>query len=271
MSSIDRALQFLALHTNAAGQARLRFVAYGERPSAEAIAALLSDQRVDGGFAPFWAPGASSIDATCYRMAQLEQAGAALNSDARIFDALRFLQSRQQRDGSLVEDAALADAAPPWCAPGDPGATLYLTANAGFWLACADGLVEPANAAGRYLHNQLQKGDALASFRQANWLAAGLWHALGWHKPFDYTCAYLLRTLPELDAGDLAWLGTALLVARAPADHALLVAARARLMQLQRPDGGWTSPDGPEHDAHVSIEAVRVLAEDGRRPTADGR
>jgi hypothetical protein len=269
--SVERAVHYLKSQTDAAGHARLRFVLYGERASGEAIAEIAAGQRADGGFAPFWAPDASSVDATCYRLAQLERAGARMHDHAQITDALRFLRSRQAHDGSIAEDPALADAAPPWCAPGDPAATLYLTANAGFWLAGADGLVEPANAAGRFLHNQLQKGEALASFQQANWLAAGLWHVLGWRKPFDYMCAYLLRMLPEFDAGDVAWLGTTLLTARVPDDHPVLLAARERLLQLQRSDGSWASADGQDRDAHVTLEAVRVLGEDGGRRTTDGR
>lgn len=258
--ALERATSFVTKHADAAGHARLRFVLYGERPSSDVSGALLTGQRADGGFAPFWAPEVSGVDATCFRLAQLEHSGADFRDRADASAALGFVRSRQGADGSVTEDAALADSAPPWCAPGDLAATIYLTANAGFWLAYADGWAEPANAAGRFLHNQLQKGDALASFRQANWLAAGLWHLLGWRKPFDYACAYLLRTLSDFDAGDAAWMATTLLAARVPADHAVLSATRGRLAQLQRDDGGWMSADGQDHDVHVTLEAIRALA-----------
>ena len=141
--------------------------------------------------------------------------------------------------------------------PGDPAATVYLTANCGFWLTVLDPLTGPANTAGRFLHNQLQKGDALPSFAQANWLAAGLWHRLGWAKPFDYACAYLWRRLDSFDAGDLAWMSAALLIAGVTAKNALRRAIAQRLGSMQADDGRWRSAECPERDVHVTLEAMR--------------
>jgi hypothetical protein len=41
------------------------------------------------------------------------------------------------------------------------------------------------------------------------------------------------------------------------------VKALALLSEQQRPDGGWTSGDGPERDAWVTTEAVSVLIQSG--------
>lgn len=257
--SIDSALRFVETHANAAGRARLRFAFSGEQAPADVLAGIYAAQRAGGGFAPRWAPEASSIDATCRQLAELEQLGGLARPDSRLTRAVNFLALRQAPDGSIEEDTGLAELAPSWALPGDPAAQLCLTANAGFWLAMLDPLPEAANAAGRFLHNQLQKGDALASYMRANWLAAGLWHRLGWMKPFDYACAYLLRQLESLDAGSLGWLGVTLLVAGVPPAHALLQAVTRYLASLQEPDGRWHGDDETQNDVDATIAALRVI------------
>jgi hypothetical protein len=256
---IDSATRHVEAHADAAGRTRLRFAFFGECAPAEVLCEIFAAQCSDGGFSPSWASEASSVDATCQSLALLEQLGGLAHPDKRIMRAVNFLALRQAADGSLEEHVALAELAPPWAAPGDPAAQLYLTANAGFWLAILDSLPETANAAGRFLHNQLQKGDALASFMQANWLAAGLWHRLGWMKPFDYACAYLLRHVESLDTGKLGWLGVTLLIAGVPTASPLLQATARRLVALQGSDGCWRSADGPQGDVQVTIDALRVI------------
>ena len=64
------AIAFVQRNGDEVEQARLRYLLAGERPSGHVIAVLLEGQRPDGGFAPFWAPQASCLDATCYRIAQ---------------------------------------------------------------------------------------------------------------------------------------------------------------------------------------------------------
>lgn len=256
---IGSAARYVDAHSDAAGRARLRFVFSGECVATQALCEVFAAQRSDGGFAPGWAPAASSVDATCHSLAALEKLGGLAQPDERIMRAVNFLALRQASNGSLEEHAALAELAPARVAPGDPAAQLYLTANAGFWLAILDPLPESANAAGRFLHNQLQKGEALNSFMHANWLAAGLWHRLGWMKPFDYACAYLLRHVDSLDAGNLGCLGATLLIAGVPTSAPLLQAVAWRLGGLQESDGRWRSADWPQRDVDVTIAALRVI------------
>ena len=66
----DKAIQFVQEKGGDLEQARLRYLLDGERPSTAIIQQLFNGQQNDGGFAPFWAPNYSSIDATCYRLAQ---------------------------------------------------------------------------------------------------------------------------------------------------------------------------------------------------------
>jgi len=106
------AIAFVAHHGDPIEQARLRYLLSREHPAQETVAHLLSGQRPDGGWAPFWASDYSSLDATCFRLAQAEQLGLSAAEPA-IACAVAFLARRQRADGSWEEDNSVASAAPP--------------------------------------------------------------------------------------------------------------------------------------------------------------
>src|SRR5690348_2909694 len=119
-----RAVAFVRTNGTASELSRLRFLVDGTHPTAEEEAVISAGQRADGGWAPFWAADYSSIDATCFRLAQAEQGGVSPEHEA-IQRGAQFLAERQRPDGSWEESATLADAAPPWAMPGDLAARLY--------------------------------------------------------------------------------------------------------------------------------------------------
>ena len=105
--------------------ARVRYALYDEPPFDEAIALLFHEQLEDGGFSPTWAPGYSSLDATCFRLAQAQQMGLDPSFLPPIGKALDFILSQQGRDGGFQEEAFVAEVAPRWLTPGDNAATMY--------------------------------------------------------------------------------------------------------------------------------------------------
>jgi hypothetical protein len=251
----EKAIQFVQQNGNEVEQARLRYLQHGERPSAPIIQQLFNGQREDGGFAPFWAPGYSSIDATCYRLAQAEQLGLGIAEPA-IAKAVRFLEGRQGEDGRFAEDPSVADSAPPWAAPGDLAAELYLTANAGFWLAFFNftGVAEQAaNFLAAHLDHETHK---LPSFAQAQWLACGLAWRLGQLEMVDHLSSHLYGQLPGT-AGELAWMLVTLHGVGLPSDRGVMVAGSVRLADMQAEDGRFPSDEG--QDVHTTLEALRVL------------
>jgi hypothetical protein len=236
---------------------------------------LLEGQRPDGGWAPFWASNYSSLDATCYRLAQAEMARLSLPRAA--FD---FLRSRQQPDGRWEEDESVRDQAPPWAKPGDLAAQLYLTANCGWWLINGmargeSGYQDETARAGAYLERYQAEDGSLPSFLQTHWLAAALWIRLEWGQPdvpeqAKRTLDYLATQLnDETPAGALGWMLTTLAGLDVPEEHPVIVKAVALLSAQQRPDGGWTSEDGPERDAWVTMQALVALIQWGS-DIADG-
>lgn len=251
----EKVVQFVEQNGNEAERARLRYLLHGERPSATIIQQLFNGQRDDGGYAPFWAPEYSSIDATCYRLAQAEQLGLDAAEPAMV-DALRFLLWRQGEDGRFAEDPSVADSAPPWAAPGDLAAELYLTANAGFWLAFF-GFAEAVRPSANFLAAHLDaKTHKLPSFAQAQWLACGLAWKLGMDELVEHLASHLYAQLPG-SAGELAWMLVTLHSVDFPADRGVIVAGSMRLAELQMADGRFPSDEG--QDVHTTVEAIRVL------------
>jgi hypothetical protein len=257
-ANIPLALDFIRNHASRAEQARLAYILSGECPAGEALDEILAGQRPDGGWAPYWAPDYSGLDATCYRLAQAEQGGVP-TADASFARAAEFLTARQAADGSWEEDASLAASAPPWARPGDAAARLYLTANCGFWLAVLAPEQPGVARAARLLAAQQDLDGRLPTFLHAHWLAAGLWQRLGQHDLVDRGCRYLVSRIPDMPASSLAWMITTLGLGGLPAGDARLKQAADRLAELQRPDGRWASEDGPERDVHASLEALRAL------------
>lgn len=121
-ASFDRAVAYVRAHGDEFDQGRLDLLLGGPSLSNDQQRRFLAGQRADGGWPPFWAPDASSLDATCYRLAQAEglHMGTCYPQIAR---GVAFIRARQRDDGSWEEDEALHELAPPclhahWLAAG---------------------------------------------------------------------------------------------------------------------------------------------------------
>jgi hypothetical protein len=264
MIDIQSAAAFVNNHGDATEQARLRYLLNGERPSQETVSALLAGQREDGGWAPFWASAYSSLDATCFHLAQAEQLGIS-GSEPATGRALDFLANRQRTSGSWSEDESVTDLAPPWVKPGETSAILYLTANCGFWLAVRQGTFQNvARRAADYLLGYLDNEGHMPTFLHAHWLAGGLWHSLDQQEPAARVFGYLANRAEALPASNLAWLIITLHGAGVPPSHPLLDTAASLLAHQQARDGRWPSEDGSARDIHATLEAMRALRLCGR-------
>lgn len=211
-----------------------------------------------GGWAPFWADNYSSLDATCFRLAQAEQLG--LNkTEPAVREALTCLAGRQAPDGSWQEDADVVAVAPPWAAPGDLAATLYLTANCGLWLALLNDEIDGTSKAAAYLLTHLGGNGQMPSFLHTHWLAGALWHKLGQEELAERILAYLGHRIANLATSNLSWLITTLSAAGVVADHQLIMEAASILEDAQEGDGRWRSEDGPTQDVHATLEALRAF------------
>lgn len=255
---LQAANQFISAHGDPAEQARLRWLTLHEPPDPFVREACLAGQRRDGGWAPFWDPEYSSLDATCFRLSQARQLGIGAH-EPEIVRALAFLVERQSSRGSWEEDASEAAVAPPWASPGEPRARLYLTSNCGYWLALPGGDRPAAKRAASFLRRRLKPDGSLPTYLNSHWLAAGLWLRLERSEPAEAVMGWLLTRLSELSPASCAWLITALRTAGAPASTELLRAALAALEAGQQPDGRWVSDDGPGRDVNATLEALHAI------------
>ncbi|WBB79101.1 squalene--hopene cyclase [Micromonospora sp. WMMD882] len=269
---INAAIGFVVAHGDEVERARLSWLCAGAPPSAGALAAAEVGPTPDGGWPAVRAGEVASVDATCFRLAELDDLGALGRPAARA--ALDWLAARQLPDGSWEEDAALADSAPAWARPGDPEARLYLTANAAFWLSVAGldaraagpldhrvggAYAGVAHAAARALTDALAPDGTWPSYLAVGWLSAAVLHLRRAYDEAARIRAVLDDRIGDMSPADVAWLASTLCRVGVPAAEWTLVAARRRLAATQRSDGGWDSDDGHRFDVHTTLAVVRAF------------
>ncbi|MCW3843916.1 hypothetical protein ONA70_27845 [Micromonospora yasonensis] len=271
MVDLDAAIGFVVAHGDAVDRARLSRLRTGTPVPEDLLDAAEAGQAPGGGWPAVLDGTVASVDATCFRLSELDDLGGLGRPAAR--HALDWLAARQLPDGGWDEDPSLAGFAPEWATPGDPEARLYLTANAGFWLTVA-GL--DARAAGpldlrvggayagvvqavaQALAAQLAPDGSWPSFLPAGWLSAAVLHRQQMYYESARIQAVLADRLPEMSPADVAWLAATLRRVEVGEEQWLLVSARKRLAETQRSDGGWDSDDGHQFDVHTTLRAIRA-------------
>ncbi|MET7667110.1 prenyltransferase/squalene oxidase repeat-containing protein [Micromonospora luteifusca] len=268
---MDAAVGFVVAHGDAVDRARLSWLRTGAPVPDEVLDAAEAGQTPDGGWPAVLDGAVGSVDATCFRLAELDDLGALGRPAAR--HALDWLAARQLPDGGWDEDPALADLAPEWARPGDPEARLYLTANAGFWLSVGGRDARAAGpldhrvggsyagvvqAAAQALAVQLAPDGSWPSFVAVGWLSAAVLHRQEMYYESALIQGVLAERIPQLSPADVAWLAGTLRRVDVGEEHWLLVSARERLTRTQRSDGGWDSDDGHQFDVHTTLRAIRA-------------
>lgn len=255
---LEKAVQYVRDRGGPIEQTRLRVLLREPCSVAEALQPFEQTQRADGGWSPFWCSSTSAIDATCYRLAQIEPLGIAPVAPV-VQKAMEFLKRRQQVDGSWEEEAGLREVAPPWCMPGDAAAKLYVTSNAAYWLSVFAPETPGVATAAAFLARHVQVDGSLASYEQTHWLSLRVLLAAGWSDEAQRLIVRLTRQVADMSASDLAWLGSVLQAMTLPvAARRLLSLVQNTLASKQLTDGHFASDDGPDQDVHVTLEALRA-------------
>jgi hypothetical protein len=265
------AIGFVVAHGDDVDRARLAYLRTGAAPQAELLDGVEAG-RIDGAGWPDRQGGeVASIDATCFRFAELDDLGAAGRPAAR--RALDWLAATQRPDGTWEEDEALADDAPSWARPGDLAARLYLTANAAFWLSAAGLAARPGGpmdtrvggayagvvrGAAEAVAGSLREDGSWPSFLVTGWLGSAV--LFGQRRFFESARMRLVLAdrLSDMSPADVAWLACALRRLDVDEGDSLLVAARRRLAETQRTDGCWPSDDAEAFTVHTTLTAIRA-------------
>lgn len=268
---LEAAIGFVVAYGDEVDRARLAYLRTGALPAPELLARVEAGQVPAAGWPGRQGGPVASVDATCFRFAELDDLGALGRPAAR--QALDWLAETQRPDGTWEEDPALAGEAPPWARPGDPEARLYLTANAAFWLSAAglaarSGGPLDARVGGAYagvvagaagaIAGSLRADGSWPSYLVTGWLGAAVLFGQGRYLEAARIRAVLGDRLPEVSGADLAWLACSLRRLGVGDDDALLAAAQRRLAETQRTDGSWPSDDGQAFTVHTTLTAIRA-------------
>jgi hypothetical protein len=263
---IDAAIGYVVAHGDPVERARLSYLRTGQRPDDEIIERIVSTQTDSGGWPASTEGDIPSVDATCFRLNELDDLGG-LHGEA-VDRALAWLAAMQRPDGTWQEDESLAEEAPDWAMPGDPEATLYQTSLAGFWLTVAEIEMHPhldvparyartLGTAATWVVNQLRPDGTWPSFLAAGWHAAGLLYGQQYFYESARVQLVLGDRLSDMTPADIASMAAALRRVNL-GDDWLLQSARKRLAETQRTDGGWDSAEGPIFDVHTTLTVLRA-------------
>jgi hypothetical protein len=263
---IDAAIGYVVAHGDPVERARLSYLRTGQRPPAHIVERIAAGQTPEGGWPASGDGRIPSVDATCFRLNELDDLGGLHGGP--VDKALSWLAAVQRPDGTWQEDESLATEAPAWAMPGDPEATLYLTAAAGFWMTVAEVTAHPhldvpatyastLHAAAAHLAGQLRPDGTWPSFLAAGWHAAGLLHGRQYYYESARVQLVLGDRLPDMSPADVASMAAALRRLNL-GDDWLLQSARRRLRDTQRTDGGWDSEEGPTFDVNTTLTALRA-------------
>ncbi len=136
MVDIEAAIGYVVAHGDEVDRARVAWLVSRRPPPAGVVASAEAGQVAGGGWPAMRTSGIASLDATCFRLAELDDLGALSRPGPR--RALNWLAAGQRPDGTWEEHRSLAGTAPEWAMPGDSEARLFMTTNVGYWLAIAD-------------------------------------------------------------------------------------------------------------------------------------
>jgi hypothetical protein len=249
---------YIEKYGSAIEKARLAFLLKGTPPSKKIIEDLLSGQCDDGGWPAKWSHGQSSLDATCFRLAQAEQLGLS-KKQKPIELAIRYLVRRQSLDGSWEEAESLASWAPKYLKPGTLEPRLYLAANCGFWVAYYSGRDNSVPRAMGFLMRYLEESGCLPSTPQANWMSAGLWLRMRRYEVADKVVTACRGHMEDLSTSNLAWMGVTMIISRIRQKNPIIKKTADKLLALRKPGDYWESDDGKDWNCHTTIEAIRIL------------
>lgn len=262
----EKAINYAEAYGNAIERARLAAILWKQAPPEEALQALATLQKPDGGFA-YWVPQVSNLYDTAFVLFWFDDLG--IYRGPIVDPACRFLLERQQKDGGWDEVEAVAMLNPPeWMTPGRIETRLWLTAYCAHVLICfgfaeAEGTRCPTD----FLLVHCDDAGRLPGYLRATWVALPMLALYPGpdSEPFRQALAVVEANYsPDWESSYLAWLLRCLQDAGLASNQPLVVRCLVDLERKQRADGSWVSESGEGYVVDATISALRVLKGYGR-------
>lgn len=255
----ERARAFVLAQGGSREKARLEGIFGATGPDREVVKGLEQLQNPDGGFPLGQQAGnPSSIDTTCYILAQLREmpplGGAPMASRA-----VAFLRRHQQPEGFWQESPPVAAMAPQW-AQGDTASLAYLTANAAYTILTMEpDHMDPITRGDLWLRRALaQEKAGQTAYAQTLALSWALWYRLNGPGGREVSWGFHQLSERSLAAPELAWwLALALEVGAGGRFLLPLATGLSRLAAMQQEDGSW--PAEESFALESTLTALRVF------------
>ncbi len=260
---VTESISFVEANGTDLETARLRCILYGTAPGPEALEPFLALQHPDGGF-PFRMEqgNPTALNPTQVALLWMDELGMLDSSAAH--SAFEYLLRSQREDGGWDEEAAIAAYdPPPWAAPGELNARIYLTAQSAFWLAAGGYGNHPGFPhALEFLIKYQDESGRFQGFPHNTWIATSVFWMAG--APYNETARMGMEALAAKPLADwvdsqIAWALDCLGRTGLPKEDPFVEAGLAELMRRRGAEGKWISEDGEARTVGAVIEALKVL------------
>jgi hypothetical protein len=105
----------------------------------------------------------------------------------------------------------------------------------------------------------LREDGSWPSYLVTGWLGGALLYLAEWFYESAQIQVVLVERVPDMSPADVADLAAAYRRVGMSGDDWLLTAARKRLTETQRSDGGWPNEDSEALAVHTTLTAIRAL------------
>jgi hypothetical protein len=244
-------------------KARLKWVLYGEKPDPAVVRPFLELQNADGGF-PFRLESGlpSALNHTQGALLRMDELGMLGSSPAK--GAFTYILNTQEDDGGWDENARLAEySTPPWGAPGERQARVYLSSQSAFWLGAGVYRDHPAfQKALDYLISHQEESGRFLGFLHSTWIASSVFLMAGdQHLEVADKGLEALMAVPlsEWVDSQIAWALGCLGKAGLSKTHPFVKRCLDALVHRFQGGGEWASEEGEPQRVGATIQVLNAL------------
>ena len=261
---VQRAIRFVEENGTELEKYRLNYLLGKERDDEIPLRYLSGLQNDDGGFPYNSEKGkSSSVNSTSVNLSLMIELG--LTKSAVCRKTLEYLTSVQGEDGSWDENQAINQYNPPfWNTPGDLKTKMWLTATiTNHLIQLGYRESEAVRRATQFLLENRNEDGAFFGFLHSTWISVEVFGQLeGINSEVVRKALKVIErniSRMEDEVSDFIWVLECFHVTGISKDNPIAKRCIARIIELQRENGAWTSADGEKYSVSTTINALNVL------------